>query len=73
MALRSILDRIHVGWDRRKNRIKPVKNPDMLFRLELGRALRDELEYASLGKAAKQYVDAAGRPAKTKSPAQAIR
>src|SRR5262249_61881019 len=40
MALRSILDQIHFGWDKRKDRRKKdgkrtVKNPDMLFCLEL--------------------------------------
>src|SRR5262249_18511159 len=48
MALRSILDQIHFGWDKRKDRRKPDGNPDMLFRLELGRAVRDELEFAGL-------------------------
>src|SRR5262249_25623009 len=54
MALRSILDRIYSGWDLRKNRKRRIKNPDMLFRLELGRAVRDELEFAGLF-AAKRY------------------
>jgi len=49
MALRSLLDRIHRGWsdDRHKERPK-AKNPTMLFRVELGRAVRDELEFAGL-------------------------
>src|SRR5262249_1262368 len=61
MALRSVLDQIHFGWDKRKDRKdgkRTVKNPDMLFRLELGRAVRDELEFAGL-LAAKKYVKAA--------------
>jgi hypothetical protein len=53
MALRAIMDQIHFGWDKRKDRRKKsgkrtVKNPDMLFSLELGRAVRDELEFAGL-------------------------
>src|SRR5262249_29113881 len=40
LALRSILDQIHFGWEKRKDRRKKdgkrtVKNPDMLFCLEL--------------------------------------
>src|SRR5262249_52859714 len=58
MALRSILDQIHFGWDKRKDRRKPDGNLDMLFRLELGRAVRDELEFAGL-LGAKKYVKAA--------------
>jgi len=63
MALRSVLDQIHFGWDKRKNRRKKdakrtVENPDMLFRLELGHAVRDELEFAGL-LGAKKYVKAA--------------
>jgi hypothetical protein len=51
IALRSALDQMHFGWDKRKDRKdgkRTVKNPDMLFRLELGRAVRDELEFAGL-------------------------
>src|SRR5215831_344341 len=61
IALRSALDQMHFGWDKRKDRKdgkRTVKNPDMLFRLELGRAVRDELEFAGL-LAAKKYVKAA--------------
>src|SRR5215831_3259022 len=63
MALRSIFDQIHFGWNKRKDRRKKdgkrrVKNPDMLFRLELGHAVRDELEFAGL-LGAKKYVKAA--------------
>jgi DNA-dependent RNA polymerase len=63
VALRSVLDQIHFGWDKRKNRRKKdgkrtVENPDMLFRLELGHAVRDELEFAGL-LGAKKYVEAA--------------
>jgi hypothetical protein len=63
MALRSALDQIHFGWDKRKDRRKKdgkrtVENPDMLFRLELGHAVRDELEFAGL-LGAKKYVKAA--------------
>jgi DNA-dependent RNA polymerase len=57
MALRGVLDQIHFGWDLRKKPKKPVKNPDMRFRLELGRAVRNELEYAGL-LAAKHWVKA---------------
>jgi hypothetical protein len=63
IALRSVLDQIHFGWDKRKDRRKKdgkrtVENPDMLFRLELGHAVRDELEFAGL-LGAKKYVEAA--------------
>ena len=63
LALRSILDQIHFGWDKRRDRRKKdwkrtVKNPDMLFRVELGQSVRDELEFAGL-LAAKRYVKAA--------------
>src|SRR5262249_45194380 len=56
-------DQIHFGWDKRKDRRKKdgkrtVENPDMLFRLELGRAVRDELEFANL-LGAQKYVKAA--------------
>jgi DNA-dependent RNA polymerase len=65
MALRSVLDQIHAGWDRRgkkpKRRLKKIKNPDMRFRLELGRAARDELEFAGLLKDDKKCVRKAGR------------
>jgi hypothetical protein len=56
MALRSLLDRIHRGWsdDRHKERPK-AKNPTIVFRIELGRAVRDELEFAGL-LAAKRWV-----------------
>jgi DNA-directed RNA polymerase len=58
MALRSLLDRIHRGWsdDRHKERPK-AKNPKMLFRLELGRRVRDEIEFGGL-LAAKRWVKA---------------
>ena len=52
VALRAVLDRIHAGWDPK------AQNPDMLFRLELGRRVRDELEFAGL-LGAKKYVKAA--------------
>ena len=60
---RSILDQIHFGWDKRRDRRekdwkRTVKNPDMLFRVELGQSVRDELEFAGL-LGAKQYVKAA--------------
>ena len=57
LALRSILDQIHFGWDKRRDRRSgsTVKNPDMLFRVELGQAVRDELEFAGLV-AAKRWV-----------------
>jgi DNA-dependent RNA polymerase len=61
LALRSILDQIHFGWDKRRDRRsgkRTVKNPDMLFRVELGQAVRDELDFAGL-LAAKRYVKAA--------------
>jgi DNA-directed RNA polymerase len=61
LALRAVLDQIHKGWNLRKGkhgRERKVKNPDMLFCLELGRAVRDELEFAGL-LVAKQYVRAA--------------
>jgi len=63
MALRSVLDQIHFGWDKRKDRRnkdgkRTVENRDMLFRLELGQAVRDELEFANL-LGAKKYVKAA--------------
>ena len=52
VALRSILDRIHRGWG------KPGRaNPKMLFCVELGRRVRDELEFAGLF-IAKPYVKA---------------
>jgi YoeB-like toxin of bacterial type II toxin-antitoxin system len=60
-ALRSVLDQIHFGWDKRKDRKdgkRTAKNPDMLFRVELGHAVRDELEFAGL-LGAKKYVKAA--------------
>jgi hypothetical protein len=61
LALRAILDQIHFAWDKRRERRsgkRTVKNPDMLFRVELGQAVRDELEFAGL-LAAKGYVKAA--------------
>jgi hypothetical protein len=63
LALRSMLDQIHFGWDKRRDRRKKdwkrtVTNPDMLFRVELGQSVRDELEFAGL-LAAKRYVKAA--------------
>jgi hypothetical protein len=61
MALRSILDQIHVGWDKDRKDKRKVKNPDMLFCLELGRAVRNELEFAGL-LAAKRWVKAGKDP-----------
>jgi hypothetical protein len=64
MALRAILHRIHTGWNEREGRKdgmrrkRRVKNPDMLFCVELGQTVRDELEFAGL-LAAKRYVEAA--------------
>lgn len=61
LALRAILDQFHFGWDKRRDRRngkRTVRNPDMLFRVELGQAVRDELEFAGL-LAAKRYVKAA--------------
>src|SRR5262249_16389691 len=61
IALRSLLDQIHKGWNLRKGkhgRARKVRNPDMLFRLELGQAVRDELEFNGL-LAAKHYVKVA--------------
>jgi DNA-dependent RNA polymerase len=67
LGLRSIMDQIHFGWDKRKDRLKKggkrqVKNPDMLFRLELGQAVRDELEFAGL-LVAKAWVKASKKKA----------
>src|SRR5262249_32792074 len=60
MALRAVMDQIHFGWDRRRKgrQKKRVKNPDMLFRVELGQSVSDELEFAGL-LAAKKYVKTA--------------
>jgi DNA-dependent RNA polymerase len=63
LALRAILDQIHFGWDKRRDRRsgkRTVKNPDMLFRVELGQAVRDELEFAGLV-AAKRWVKASDK------------
>jgi len=57
MALRSILDRIHAGWD------TEAKNPAGLFTLELGRVVRNELEFAGL-LAAKRWVKAGNKHAR---------
>src|SRR5262249_43954674 len=43
---------------RKKDWKRTVKNPDMLFRVELGESVRDELEFAGL-LGAKEYVKAA--------------
>src|SRR5262245_25586951 len=48
LALRCILDRIYGGWDVRGKTKKKITNPNMLFCLELGRAVRDELEFKGL-------------------------
>src|SRR5262249_47970872 len=53
LALRSIMDQIHFGWDKRRDRRKKggkrkVRDPNWLFCLELGEAVRDELEFAGL-------------------------
>jgi hypothetical protein len=65
MALRAILHRIHIGWGERggsqegmRRRRRRVKNPDMLFCVELGQTVRNELEFAGL-LAAKRYVELA--------------
>jgi DNA-directed RNA polymerase len=60
LALRAILDRIHAGWDlrKRKGKLRNVENPNMLFRLELGRRVRNELEFAGL-LASQKWVKAA--------------
>jgi DNA-directed RNA polymerase len=55
MALRSLLDRIW-AWEREEE--DWGANPAMLFRLELGRGVRDELEFSHLF-IAKPYVKAA--------------
>jgi hypothetical protein len=62
LALRSIMDQIHFGWDKRRDRRKKggkrkVRDPDWLFCLELGEAVRDELEFAGL-LVAKDWVKA---------------
>ena len=49
MALCAVLDRIGKGWAEERDKWK--------FCLDLGRAVRDEFEYAGLY-AAKKYVDA---------------
>jgi DNA-directed RNA polymerase len=60
LALRCILDRIHAGWDiRGKKRKRKIKNPDMWFCLELGHAVRYELEFKGLRRGGKKYVKAA--------------
>jgi DNA-directed RNA polymerase len=51
LGLRAILHRIHIGWGRRKGkrgREHEVKNPNMLFCVELGQTVGDELEFAHL-------------------------
>src|SRR5262245_29542189 len=49
MALRSVLDRIHVGWDEDRHKPKrKIKNRDRHCCQELGRRVRDELEFAGL-------------------------
>ncbi len=60
LALRAILDRIHAGWDlrNRKGKLRKVDSPNMLFRLELGHMVRNELEFAGL-LAAQKWVKAA--------------
>jgi DNA-dependent RNA polymerase len=64
LALRAILDQIHLGWDKDKRKARrkkagrrAVKEPGWLFCEELGRAVRDELEFGGL-LAAKRYVKA---------------
>jgi hypothetical protein len=57
MALRSLLDQIRI-WEREEEDRSTAKTPEMLFRLELGRKVRDELEFAGLW-VAKPYVKAA--------------
>ena len=62
LALRSIMDQIHFGWDKRRDRRKKggkrkVRDPNWLFCLELGEAVRDELEFAGL-LVAKDWVKA---------------
>jgi hypothetical protein len=60
LALSALLNQINLGWDTRgKKRKRKVKNPDAMFRLELGRAVRDELEFAGLlrGGAGKKWVN----------------
>jgi hypothetical protein len=70
MALRTLLNQAYaergLGPDRdarkrKRKRKNPPKNRAMAFRLELGRILRDELEFAGL-LAAKKWVLAKGRP-----------
>lgn len=59
LALRAISDRIHAGWNLRKRDGTLRKGtPGMRFRLELGRAVRDELEFAGLLAADKKRVKA---------------
>ena len=58
MALTAILDRIYRGWNHKGGRRHKRDQIEMLFRLELGRAARDELEFAGL-LAAQAYVLAA--------------
>src|SRR5262245_10781588 len=81
MALRTLLNQVlyarGLGPDRdakrrKKKRKNPPKNPAMIFRLELGRLLRDELEFEGLF-AAKKWVLAKGHPSKKKgiTPEQA--
>ena len=60
LALRAILNQIHCGWDLRGKKKRKIANPNALFRLELGRAVRDELEFAGLLGGGKKWVNAAG-------------
>src|SRR5262249_25667277 len=68
MALRALLDRIYGGWDLKNRKRKKPINPIMSFCLQLGRAVRNEFEFAGL-LAAREYVLAA--PSKHKALAQA--
>jgi hypothetical protein len=61
LALSALLNQIHLGWEiRGKKKRRRIKNPNAMFRLELGRAVRDELEFAGLlrGGAGKKWVKA---------------
>jgi hypothetical protein len=69
MAFRTLVNQAYdergLGPDReakkrKKKRKNPPKNPEMALRLELGRLLRDEVEFAGLF-AAKNWVTARGR------------
>src|SRR5262249_31599744 len=62
-ALRSILDCIHRGWTSgRHKKWKRVKNPVAIFCAELGRVVRNEMEFAGLGEAGLKYVKAGKTP-----------